>query len=310
MIQFLSDDLWNTIKSVSKRSKRTKAAVAYFGKGAADQLSLKKGDTLLVAMSLSNVSSGQVSPDDIQKLYDKGVSIYNLGNLHAKVYLFDNTAIIGSANVSNHSANYLLEGAVLTNEKKVLRDVDRFISDHCNERVDQDYIELCKSYYNPPKYPERQQRKLSRNTAEQLSPLWVISIHPLEFDKDDEVEIKKKLGKYEKKRSHNPRFELSQLRYSSTHRFIRNVRAGDILIQIFRHGTRTQVLAPTRALGVEVNSKKRRAYVWIEDRKQTQKRSWTDFEKYLRRNTVTGITMLSTRKIKDESMKKVLLRGF
>jgi hypothetical protein len=273
MIQFLSDDLWNTIKTVSKRSKRTKAAVAYFGKGAADQLSLKKGDTLLVAMSLSNVSSGQVSPDDIQKLYDKGVSIYNLGNLHAKVYLFDTTAIIGSANVSNHSANYLLEGAVLTNEKKVLRDVDRFISDHCNERVDQDYIELCKSYYNP-------------------------------------VAIKKKLDKYEKKRSHNPRFELSQLRYSSTHRFIRNVREGDILIQIFRHGTRTQVLAPTRALGVEVNSKKRRAYVWIEDRKEPQKQSWTDFEKYLRRNTVTGITKLSTRKIKDESMKKVLLRSF
>jgi len=61
VIKFLSDDIWVTIKKLAEKSKHRKFAVAYFGNGAASRLKLKRGDTLILAISLKNVKAGQVN---------------------------------------------------------------------------------------------------------------------------------------------------------------------------------------------------------------------------------------------------------
>ncbi|HUC83482.1 MAG TPA: phospholipase D-like domain-containing protein [Flavisolibacter sp.] len=311
MIKFLSDNLWVTLHNLSKKSKRTKVAVAYFGKGASDQLNLKKGDILLVAMDLNNVRSGQVSPHEIQKLYDKGVSIFNLPNLHAKIYVFDKKAVITSANVSSHSANHLLEAAILTDDKTIFQDAELFIHENCIEKIEQDYIELCKENYNPPKnFGAKRQPQAKNNFRGKLSRLWVISTKPVDFTDDDYEVLKKEEAIFEKKISNKRTFELTDIKYPIRDKFVNSVNEGDILIEIVKHKVRTQVMQPKRALGVTFNKAKGRAYLRVEERKNPVTKGWTGLEKQLRQNGVKAVTKNSTREIKNENTKRILLNYF
>lgn len=311
MIKFISDNLWATLHSLSKKSKQTKVAVAYFGTGASDQLSLKKGDILLVAMDLGNIRAGQVNPHEIQKLYDKGVLIFNLPNLHAKIYLFDKTAIITSANVSSHSANHLLEAAILTDDKSIFQNAETFINQHCIETVEQDYIELCKENYNPPKnFVAKRIPQTKTNFKGQLSRLWVISTKPIDFTDDDYEVLEKDEAIFEKKISNKRTFELSEIKYSIRDKFINSVKEGDILIEIVTHKVRTHVLQPKRALGVTFNKKQGKAYLRVEERKKPITKGWTNLEIELRRNGIKAITKKSTREIKNDDTKKILLTYF
>lgn len=311
MIKFISDNLWVTLHNLSKKSKRTKVAVAYFGTGASDQLSLKKGDTLLVAMDLGNVRAGQVNPHEIQKLYDKGVSIFNLPNLHSKIYLFDKAAVITSANVSSHSANHLLEAAVLTDDKNIFANAEKFINDHCIEKVEQDYIELCKENYNPPKNFVAKRKPQAKNSFKgQLSRLWVISTKPIDFTEDDYEVLEKDEAIFEKKISNKRTFELTEIKYPIRDKFVNAVKEGDILIEIVSHKVRTHVIQPKRALGVTFNRKHGKAYLRVEERKKPVTKGWTNLEKQLRKNGIKAVTKKSTREIKNENTKKVLLNYF
>lgn len=311
MIKFLSHDLWATIKNLSKKSKRTKVAVPYFGTGGTTLLELKKGDTLLVAMDLNNVKAGLVSPHEIQKLYDKGVSIFNLQNLHAKIYLFDKQTVMGSANVSSHSVNHLIEAGILADDKTIRLNAERFIDEHCIEKVEQDYIELCKEHYHPPKNFVSKKNPRTKNAFKgQLSRLWVISTKPIEFSDDDYAVLEKDKAIFEKKISNKRLFELDEIKYSIKDKFITSVKEGDIILEIVKHKVRTQVIPPKRALGVTFNKAKGQAYLRVEERKNPVTKSWTNLERQLRKNGIKALTKNSTREIKNENTKRILLNYF
>jgi phosphatidylserine/phosphatidylglycerophosphate/cardiolipin synthase-like enzyme len=53
--------------------------------------------------------------------------VFSLPNLHAKVFVFDNTAIIGSANVSRNSSSVLIEAALLTDERATVSQASALI---------------------------------------------------------------------------------------------------------------------------------------------------------------------------------------
>ena len=100
-----------------------------------------------------------MNPSEVQVLFDLGVKIYTLQGLHAKIYVFDNNVVIGSANISSRSENILTEAALLTSDSKVIRESRAFIAQYATERVEQDYITLCKKQYKPPAFAEPGNRK-------------------------------------------------------------------------------------------------------------------------------------------------------
>lgn len=311
MIKFLADDIWVTIKSLSDKSRKTKIAVAYFGTGASTQVTLKKGDTLLVAMTLGNVKVGQVNPFEIEKLYKKGVNIFNLPNLHSKIYLFDKSVIIGSANVSSNSADNLIETGLLTNDSNAISQAESFINEHCIEKVEQDYIEVCKKNYNPPKSFGSKQKRTAKNKFKgQLTTTWVISTTSTTWKDEDYETLETDQEIFENKISNKRTLELYEVKYGISNSFINKVKEGDIIIEIIKHKVKTQVVQPKRALGVTFDKKRRVAFLRTEQSKKNTKNSWSALESILHRNNIKYIKKNSTREIKNDTTKKLLLDFF
>ena len=145
--------VWEELRQRSSFAKgAVSAAVAYFGKDGCDLLTLKKSDTLLVDMSLGAVRQGVTDPREIKKLVDRGVQVYSRACLHAKFYLFEDTLICGSANVSNHSCNGLDEACVLTTSASAIRAAKTYLGKMCSEPVTERYVEQCIGEYRPPRF--------------------------------------------------------------------------------------------------------------------------------------------------------------
>jgi PLD-like domain len=274
MIKLLTDDLWSTL---SKRSKKTKVAVAYFDTGASKQLRSKKGDSLIVAMALGNVISGQTNPFEIEKLVKKGVQVFNLPNLHSKVFIFDDTVIVGSSNVSTRSKSYFIETAISTDDVAVLKDSNLFIKANSIERIEQDYIEVCKPKYNPPKVDllTTASEKTVSKFKGSLSRVFVISTEKIHWSDADYAAVNSDRAKFSKKVVNRLLFEVNEIKYDLPNQFINSVREGDILIEIETHKVKAFALYPKRALGVTAISKERIAFLRTEDRQKRRAISWS-----------------------------------
>jgi PLD-like domain len=309
MIRLLTNDIWTTINKLSQKSKRTKVAVAYFGTGAAKQLKLKIGDTLVVAMGLTTVKSGQVNPFEIEILLNKGVKLLNLPNLHSKIYLFADKVIVGSANVSTNSAETLIETAILTDDKQTIKDANKFIIENCVEKIEADYIEICKKNYNPPNffgtYKKRETTKSQKFKGE-LSSLWVISTKLTSWkDTEDEI-VEKERPKFEAKIKNKRTFQVDEIRYNYNDSFINSVKEGDIVIEIEGHKVKTLARPPRRVLGVTWDKKDNSAFLRTEERKVKKTKSWTELQRHLSKNGIKNIKKNSTREIINEDTKKIL----
>jgi phosphatidylserine/phosphatidylglycerophosphate/cardiolipin synthase-like enzyme len=148
-IEFAHSNLWQKITSLAQKAKRRYAAVAYLGAGAFELLPLGSGDLLVVDLSLSSVRSGQTNPYEIEKYIRNEVEVHSRPNLHAKVFVFDKRAVISSANVSHNSQNNLVETAIITNDKEVVRAARGFVFSLRGEYVTPAYVKTCKREYQP-----------------------------------------------------------------------------------------------------------------------------------------------------------------
>jgi len=152
MNRFLDErSMWPTILKVAKEAQgRRFVASAFLGSDTPDWLPLTKGDTLLVALSLATSRAGQVSPAAVTRFRKRGVQIYRSDNLHAKVYLFGDTAIVGSANVSSTSRTSLDEAGILTREVKTVRQIRSWFAERCGQEIEEDFLKLCEQVWRPP----------------------------------------------------------------------------------------------------------------------------------------------------------------
>jgi len=164
MIEFASGNIWTALRAAARRSTRPAAvAVAYFGKGASKHLPLPAGSRLVVDATESAVKSGQTCPAELKRLLLKrGVIVYSVGNLHAKVFVLGSTAFVGSANASNHSANTLIEALVCTTDPQVVKAARTFVQDLCLQELGPEELDRLQGIYRPPRGPLVNSLPLSR----------------------------------------------------------------------------------------------------------------------------------------------------
>lgn len=144
-------ELWRATTTALRKARRAWAALAYLGQGGGQLLPVRKGSTLVVDMSLRAVKAGATDPKEVRKLLRRGVEVFTRGSLHAKAFVTERVAIVGSANASHRSRDYLDEVAVLVKDEAVRRDLRSVIESYCTEPVRAEYLKRCLKAYRPPR---------------------------------------------------------------------------------------------------------------------------------------------------------------
>lgn len=135
------------IKKLLDAAEWVRIAVPYWGKNAVARLGLDRLRTNNVRI-VCNLLSGGCNPGEIKKLKSIiGDNIITNNNIHAKVYLTDKGAVLGSSNASTNGLG--IEGS----KSEVLNEMNIKI-----ENVDK--IEYLENWYN---YIESNSRKITKS---------------------------------------------------------------------------------------------------------------------------------------------------
>jgi hypothetical protein len=254
--RFLSNEgLWNEIQTRLTSKRRVRAAVAYFGSGGAALLKLKRGDILVVDMSIGAVRQGITNPRDIRKLIRRGVKVFTRGSLHAKFLMIDDTLIASSANASHNSKESLDEAGIITTDAAALRRASKFFDDLCTEPVREEYLKKCIAEYRPPRFKpavegQRTGAKRSRRVIE--AKLWFVSgLVALNLTEEAQNSIEKIESRNVKRLMRPDASEVSWIRYRKLPKLLRNIRIGDWVVDCMKDGTSRHVGPPMQFLGMD-----------------------------------------------------------
>jgi hypothetical protein len=244
----ITQHVWKYISKTTKEHRgKSQVAVAYFGTTGAKMLPLKKGSSLLVDASEKAVKSGQTNPSELLKLYKKGVFIYSQTNLHAKVYVFGNKSIIGSANVSDNSANHLQEVVMVSSQQKLAAESRKFILSNCILELGDAELKRLKQLYKPPRIENKAKSKASPKNNDTQKRLSVIKLEEVRIS--DEHYKESQQGKVRAKRL------IKDFKRHRIDDFIvgkkLNYRIGDLIITNFKNGNRNLVSPVGRIIQID-----------------------------------------------------------
>jgi hypothetical protein len=143
MIQFVSKNLWPTIQKIASTASRRRVAVAYVTDDSL--LPLSQDDVLIVDASDSAISGGRTDAKTLERYLDAGVQMTSIGNLHAKVIILDDIAIVGSGNVSWRSAHHYIEAATMSDRPELRGQAEQFVNSLLEApaavKVDRDFVD-------------------------------------------------------------------------------------------------------------------------------------------------------------------------
>jgi PLD-like domain len=232
--QLLTTDIWKSITLAAKRSRKPSyVAVAYFGQGASKLLPLRANSRLVVDASENAVKAGQTHPADLKRLQRRGVIIYSVANLHAKIYVFDSIAFVGSANVSNNSAGTLIESMVHTTDQGIVHSAKSFVDGLCLDELSPGTLDRLQKIYRRPRLPKGMRRKrgtVSRNTQADLRRLFLTQLVRHEPPKGSEAAQERGLKAAMSRRKHGRTYEVQDFNWYGKAIFQRD----DKVIQVIK----------------------------------------------------------------------------
>ncbi len=218
-------------------------AVAYFGAGAGRLLPLPKGSHLVVDASERCVAAGQTCPHDLMQLVRRGVKVYSVPNLHAKVFVLGRAAYIGSTNVSSRSASHLVEAVVRTTDPGAVRAARQFVKEHCLHELTPGVLDGLAKLYRPPLVPGGKRGKktvVGTSRHPSLPRLLLAQLKLEEWTELDQDLHDTALAVAKKKRAHPRSFELESFR----HRGQCSYQRGDVVIQVTDEGGGNVLVTP------------------------------------------------------------------
>lgn len=169
--------LWVEIQKRSKKAKRLTACVGYVGRNPADVLRWRKGDSLVADISEETVARGICSARGALKLLNLGVKVFHSPRLHAKVYLFDTSAIVCSANASESSMTRREAGMVVSGARlgPVRAWVAGLSASHDTVRLDRALLKaLAKKEPKEPAKPNNANAKKHHVRKAILGTVWLL----------------------------------------------------------------------------------------------------------------------------------------
>jgi len=255
---------WAALSAAARSAKRpAHIAVAYFGKGASRLLKLQPGSRLVVDASEHAVKSGQTSPEDLLRLVKKGVRVYSVANLHAKVYVLGSKAFIGSANTSKHSKGSLIEAMLCTTDREAVSAAKEFVSELCLQPMTPKQLEGLQALYRPPKFGGHKPpigRKRTRRVRPALERVHVVQLVREDYDADEESVADAGRLSARKQQRHPRAWDLDEFEWYGKTAFAR----GETVVQIVKEdGGMYSVLVPGRVVHVERQRVGRRAFVFV-----------------------------------------------
>jgi hypothetical protein len=290
---FISQNVWPQLTRAVRATKQPcDVAVAYFGTGAPKLLPLPKRSRLVVDASDRAVGSGQTNPSDLLVMMRRGVQVFTVPNLHAKVYVLGKGIYLGSANVSNHSANQLLETLLHSTDPAVSASARKYVRSLCLHELTPTLIARLIKLYRPPHVPGGKRHKaavdMTANRAA-LPRLFLVQLVPLQFTDRDQV-LHATALKIAKKRRKKPRsYELESFRWSGRFRF----KTDDVIIQITDEGTGSPKATPpgnVRYIRSRKDTKGKISFVFLERPAAKRRKNVKQLAKKLGRGFGTLLT--------------------
>ncbi|MFI5095192.1 MAG: phospholipase D family protein [Candidatus Acidiferrales bacterium] len=286
MLQFLgSEDVWRTLRAISRSHESPLyVAVPYMGDDCGKLLSLKRGDVLVVALTEANSRNGSVCPDEIARLQKTGVAVFLSSYLHAKVLLCGNKAVVGSANLSKTSAEYLDEAAIVTTDALAIRQIREWFRQRMAEPVTPKWLSICSKVYQPPKGGIRgkAKRTLRERTGQSV---WILGLRHTIFPQDEAVVEKRGASQAKREVSDVSRFKIDSVRWTGTPAFLDRMRKGDTVIQVMQNAGPHYAEEAARLVGKR-NTQSRRGtpvtYLYLECNRRPKRIPWAVFKKYCR----------------------------
>lgn len=144
-------EYFDIIQSLSRKArKRVLVTSPYVGSDADEILgSIKASEKrFVIDLSKTSVGIGATNPWTVEKLL-KIAKIKKLANLHAKIFVFDNKAIVGSANLSWNAFSRRIEVGTLVDEDEALKVIVNLFEKIWNEaeEISDDDIKRMKRHW-------------------------------------------------------------------------------------------------------------------------------------------------------------------
>ena len=283
----------------ARKARQRQVAIAYATR---DLVGFRKGDVLVVDASPRAIATGETHAPLLRILRRKQVRLFHCADLHAKVLLLGDVAVISSGNMSNSSADGLVEAALLTDHASTVSGVASFIEQLVIQSVelDREAIDrLCGIHVIRRGGAKDQQRRKTRLTR-LGNRTWLVGVRELvRTPAPDEQTMIAKAAKILHPRLSDPDDEPDWIRWTGNSRFVRECREGDSLIQIWRSSRAKRPSTVLRAVTVLLKQQTKRwtRFYLSETSGRYSELSWGKFQRLLkqlgyRRRVAHGIVHL------------------
>ncbi len=286
MNKIVSKGLWSEIAKLAKRASSRKAAIAYVTK---DFLALRKGDLLVVDASPAAIGAGETSALLLKMLFRRGVKIVSCPGLHSKVVSFGNMVAIGSANMSDSSANNLIEVMCISDNQVLISGVQSII----HQLAEKGTVQTAKAIAVLLQIKVRSGRFSRSSSSRRIeieslgNKTWMLGVHEL---KDGAFEAEAGIAAAGETRAEKIKklktSSISWIRWSGKDRVRKELKSGDSVIEIWRPLGRKQptyVYRNSVVLSRQEEKSCCRIYIEEQPRFERDKLSWNAFGRMLKK---------------------------
>jgi hypothetical protein len=269
-------------------------------------------------MSDASVKTGRTDPKEVRRYLTRGVRVFSVSNLHAKVFVFGKHVLVGSSNVSMHSRDTLLEAAIETSDPKVRAKAIAWVASLACVTVTPALAAAKEKLYKPPEWgaltgmtSHASKHVVGKRLPVTEGHLWIVSTEEVTAWPKDEAALLDKQTADAKHEIKDPsRYSIESIRLPGRTKVV-GARRGDSVITIHDDGEEISVWAPATVIAVRKYAVGRKRGVGLHLERRTGDNSYDlrSFRKFLKK---LGIEVRSDteRSVRSARVKTAILEAF